>query len=128
MVLVWHRGLYIVRIERLVTGQLYLCQEIVCVIKSRVTCLESMNLSNALSSPWVGHRLMGTQNPLYPIVASSRRSAGVQVLRHRRPSLRTNRESSRIIVAECFGWTWIARNRRCSTASQSRIRETAIVQ
>jgi hypothetical protein len=29
MVLVWHGGLYIVRIERLVTGQLNLCQEMV---------------------------------------------------------------------------------------------------
>jgi len=30
--------------------------------KSRVTRLESMSLRNALSSPWVGRRPMGTQN------------------------------------------------------------------
>src|ERR1700680_1468215 len=30
--------------------------------KSRLTCLESMNLGNGLSSLWVGHWPMGTQN------------------------------------------------------------------
>ena len=59
------------------------------------------------------------QNPVAPpLVESPMRSASSQCLRHGRPSLWANTESSRITVAECFGCPiWIIANRRCSTAS-----------
>jgi hypothetical protein len=52
------------------------------------------------------------------MLASPRRVAVVPILRHGRPSPWAKQESSRIIVAECFGFEiWIIANRRCSTAS-----------
>src|SRR6202011_1370688 len=53
-----------------------------------------------------------------PLLASPRRFAVVPILRHGRPSPWANTESSRITVAECFGFqTWIIVNWRYSTAS-----------
>src|SRR5713226_7110146 len=52
------------------------------------------------------------------MLASPRRFAIVPILRHGRPSPWANTESSRITVAECFGFQiWIIANWRCSTAS-----------
>src|SRR6266478_1921679 len=48
------------------------------------------------------------------MLASPRRFAVVPILRHGRPSPWANTESSRITVAECFGFQiWIIANWRC---------------
>jgi hypothetical protein len=54
--------------------------------------------------------------------ATSSRPPSSQMLRHWRPSLWANTESSRITVAECFDCrTWIIADWRCLTASVTRL-------
>ena len=64
------------------------------------------------------------QNPVAPpLVESPMLSPSSQCLRHWRPSPWANRESSRITVAECFGFQiWIIANWRYLTASVCRPR------
>lgn len=67
--------------------------------------------------------LAPVSRPLRHRIASTERSLSSQMLRHWRPSLWANRESSGITVAECFGCRiWIIANRQCSTASARRPR------
>ncbi len=62
------------------------------------------------------------------MLASPRRSAVVPMLRHGRPSLWANRESSRTTVAGCFGYPiWIIANWPCSTASARQLRAASMI-